>query len=90
LFTPFGRRRGILLGNQTSQFLANVYVNSLGHFVVRELRPALYARYVDDFLLFGEDKRELSVWRERLVEFLESFRLRLHEGKAASIECAMA
>ncbi len=82
LFTPFERRCGLPLGNQTSQFFANVYLNPLDHFVVRELRPGLYARYVDDFLLFGDDKQELASWRQRLVEFLANFRLRLHEGKS--------
>ncbi len=44
LFTPLERRRGLPIGNQTSQFFANVYLNALDHFVVRELRPALYLR----------------------------------------------
>ena len=48
LFTPYERRRGLPLGNQTSQFFANVYLNPLDHFVRRELRPAEYIRYVDD------------------------------------------
>jgi hypothetical protein len=40
LFTPFERRRGLPIGNQTSQFFANVYLNPLDHFALRELRPA--------------------------------------------------
>jgi RNA-directed DNA polymerase len=39
LFTPFERRRGLPLGNQTSQFFANVYLNPLDQIVNRELRP---------------------------------------------------
>lgn len=56
LFTPSLRRRGLPLGNQTSQFFANVYLNSLDHLVMRQLRPAAYARYVDDFVLLDQDK----------------------------------
>jgi retron-type reverse transcriptase len=82
LFTPFERRRGLPLGNQTSQFFANVYLNPLDHFVVRELRPGLYVRYVDDFLLFGEDKRELVQMRARLEHFLAVHRLRIHPRKS--------
>ncbi len=82
LFTPFARQRGLPLGNQTSQFFANVYLNPLDHFVARELRPGLYARYVDDFLLFGDDKQELAAWRAQLVEFLGALRLNLHAGKS--------
>ena len=37
LFTPHERRRGLPLGNQTSQFFANVYLDPLDHFVRTEL-----------------------------------------------------
>jgi len=45
LFTPMERRRGIPIGNQTSQFFANVYLNPLDHFVKDELRFGGYARF---------------------------------------------
>ncbi|MEZ5355838.1 MAG: hypothetical protein R2762_24655 [Bryobacteraceae bacterium] len=48
LFTPHERRRGLPLGNQTSQFFANVYLNPMDHMIDRNLRPGAYARYVDD------------------------------------------
>ncbi len=38
LFTPFVRRRGLPIGNQTSQFFANVYLDPLDHFVREQLR----------------------------------------------------
>jgi hypothetical protein len=49
------RPRGLPIGNLTSQFWANVYLNSFDHFVKRELHVAGYVRYVDDFVLFGGD-----------------------------------
>ncbi len=49
LFTPFERRRGLPIGNLTSQFFANLYLDCLDHFVKEVLR-APYLRYVDDFL----------------------------------------
>lgn len=82
LLTPLERRRGLPLGNQTSQFFANVYLNELDHFVLRDLRPREYCRYVDDFLLFHEDKALLRDARERIERRLEKLRLRLHEGKS--------
>lgn len=82
LFTPFSRRRGLPLGNQTSQFFANVYLNPLDHFVARELRAGAYIRYVDDFFLFGEDKETLAEARARIVSFLCTFRLSIHPGKS--------
>jgi len=81
LFTPFERRRGLPIGNQTSQFFANVYLNPLDHFALRELRPGLYLRYVDDFVLFGSDKRELRSMAERIREFLQGLRLSPHPRK---------
>ena len=50
LFTASERRRGIPIGNQTSQFFANVYLDSLDHFVKDRLGIRGYVRYVDDFL----------------------------------------
>lgn len=88
LFTPFERRRGLPIGNQTSQFLANVYLNPLDHFVLRELRPALYLRYVDDFVLFGDDKRELGRMMDKIGGLLDGLRLRLHERKSRAYCCA--
>jgi retron-type reverse transcriptase len=82
LFTPFERRRGLPLGNQTSQFFANVYLNPLDHFVRQTLRPALYVRYVDDFLLFARGKPELVECKRALESFLHTLRLRMHPGKS--------
>ena len=83
LFTPGERQRGIPIGNQTSQFLANVYLDPLDHFVKERLRFKGYVRYVDDFLLFSNDKRQLNEARERISEFLIQLRLRLHPRKNA-------
>jgi len=46
------RPRGLPIGNLTSQFWANCYLNPLDHFIKRELRCRGYLRYVDDFILF--------------------------------------
>ena len=54
LFTPFERRRGLPIGNLTSQLFANVYLDRFDHFVTEVLR-APYLRYVDDFALFADD-----------------------------------
>ena len=83
LFTPREHQRGIPIGNQTSQFFANVYLDPLDHFVKERLRFKGYVRYVDDFLLFSNDKRQLNEARERISEFLVQLRLRLHPRKNA-------
>ncbi|HEY9075858.1 MAG TPA: reverse transcriptase domain-containing protein [Anaerolineaceae bacterium] len=76
------RPRGLPIGNLTSQFWANIYLNSLDQYVKRELKCGAYLRYVDDFLLFGNDKKELARWREKIIQKLAELRLKLHEGRA--------
>ena len=51
--------QGIPIGNLTSQFGANVYLNSLDHFVSRNLRPGSYQRYMDDLLLMDTSREKL-------------------------------
>ncbi len=76
------RPRGLPIGNLTSQCWANCYMNPLDHFIRRELGCAAYLRYVDDFLLFGNDKKELLRWRDAIIKRLERLRLSLHTGSA--------
>jgi retron-type reverse transcriptase len=82
LFTPAERRRGIPIGNQTSQFFSNIYLDSLDHFIKERLGIQGYVRYVDDFLVFSDNKQHLGAIRERVKEFLVSLRLRLHPNKS--------
>ena len=74
------RPRGLPIGNLTSQFWANCYLNPLDHFVKRELHCAGYVRYVDDLLLFADDKRTLWTWHGAVVEWLAELRLTMHPG----------
>lgn len=53
------RLRGLPIGNLTSQFWANCYLNPFDHFVKQELRCRAYQRFVDDFLLFADTKSQL-------------------------------
>ena len=81
LLTPLERRRGLPIGNLTTQFFANVYLDGLDHFCKVVLRAKGYVRYVDDFALFHDDADRLQDWRERIVAFLAGRRLVLHEHK---------
>jgi len=76
------RPRGLPIGNLTSQFWANVYLDDLDQFVKRRLRCPAYLRYVDDFLLFAYDKSTLWEWREAVIERLARLRLTLHQERA--------
>lgn len=76
------RLRGLPIGNLTSQFWGNVYLNPLDQFIKRELKCKGYVRYVDDFLLFADDKKVLLEWRAAIINFLATLRQTLHEHRA--------
>lgn len=80
LFTPYERRRGLPIGNLTSQLFANVYLDRFDHFATEVLR-APYLRYVDDFALFADGPRQLEAWRARAAAYLGRRRLSLHPAK---------
>jgi retron-type reverse transcriptase len=82
LFDPYRRRRGLPIGNLTSQFSANLYLDAFDHWVTEVLR-APYVRYVNDFALFHDDPAVLAGWRERIARYLEGRRLKLHPRKTA-------
>lgn len=54
------RMTGLPIGNLTSQFYANIYLNKLDYFISNELGFDRYIRYVDDFVILSEDKEVLS------------------------------
>jgi len=87
LFEPFRRRRGLPIGNLTSQFFANLYLNCFDHWVT-EVLSAPYVRYVDDFALFHDDPKVLEEWQERIDRYLEGRRLKLHPRKTAILPTA--
>ena len=81
LFTPFERPGGLPIGNQTSQFFGNVYLDGLDHYIKEELRLPGYVRYVDDVVVFDNDKRRLHQTRQAMTDFCATRRLRLHPRK---------
>lgn len=81
LFTPFERRRGLPIGNLTSQFFANVYLNAFDHFVKEKLRVPFYLRYVDDSAFVHDSPVYLQSLLTPVQNFLDRFRLKLHVAK---------
>jgi RNA-directed DNA polymerase len=74
--------QGLPIGNLTSQFFANVYMNELDSFVKRKLKAKYYMRYVDDFLLISKNIKELKLWKLKIKIFLkERLKLELNEKK---------
>jgi len=75
--------RGMPLGNLTSQFFANVYLNELDQFVKHKLRAKYYIRYVDDFVVFHQSRKVLKEYKEKIDSFLrDNLDLRLHPDKS--------
>ena len=74
------------LGNLTSQFFANIYLNELDQFVKHKLKARYYIRYVDDFVLLHSSKSQLKIWKKQIQEFLkEKLKLELHPDKSKII-----
>jgi RNA-directed DNA polymerase len=75
-------RKGVPIGNLTSQLFANVYMNEFDQFVKQELKIKHYARYTDDFVLLSHDRDELVSLLPKIEQFLsEHLRLSLHPNK---------
>ncbi len=80
MHAPMGK--GLPIGNLTSQFFANVYLNELDQFVKHKLKVRCYGRYVDDIILFHEDATLLNHWYDEIEIFLaEDLKMRLHPNK---------
>jgi hypothetical protein len=74
--------KGLPIGNLTSQFFSNVYLDVLDRYVKHGLRCKYYCRYVDDFIMMSEDPHQLNEWHRDLSGFLvESLMLELHQDK---------
>jgi len=77
---------GMPLGNLTSQFFANVYLNELDYFVKHKLRAKYYIRYVDDFVILHKSKEQLEKWKQKIDNFLKKeLKLELHPNKSRII-----
>jgi len=81
LFTPHERRIGIPIGNLTSQFFANIYLDGFDHYVTEQLGGHAYIRFMDDFLLFSDSTRELREALAAMDAYLAKLRLALHPRK---------
>ena len=85
------RPRGLPIGNLTSQFWSNCYMNPLDQFVKRQLRCPAWLRYVDDMAAFSDSKQQLWEWKAAILERLQSLRLTVHEESAqvAPVACGI-
>jgi len=80
LFTPHLRKKGLPIGNLTSQFWANVYMDGFDHYMKEKMRLP-YIRYVDDFVVFSKEKQRLHWAKVEIEEYLNYLRLITHPRK---------
>jgi retron-type reverse transcriptase len=74
--------KGMPLGNQTSQFFANLYLSELDYFIKHTLRVKHYIRYVDDFIILSRSREELDAHQVKIKDFLfYRLKLTLHPQK---------
>ncbi|MBY0317003.1 MAG: RNA-directed DNA polymerase [Bdellovibrionales bacterium] len=74
--------RGLPIGNLTSQFFANVYMNELDQYAKHILRARYYYRYVDDIVILDPSSDRLNRWLDCLQEYLmDRLKLEFHPFK---------
>ncbi len=75
------------LGNLTSQFFANVYLNELDQFIKHKLKIKYYIRYVDDFVILHNSKEILKNYQSKINEFLKTnLKIELHPEKSSILK----
>ncbi len=80
LHAPLGK--GLPIGNLTSQFFANLYMDELDQYAKHVLKARYYGRYVDDVVILDEDPDILNMWYEQMDEFIKSkLAIHLHPNK---------
>jgi retron-type reverse transcriptase len=77
-------KKGIPLGNLTSQLFANIYMNEFDQFVKQDLKVKYYARYTDDFVIVSDDEDYLKYILKPMADFLDKkLKLTLHPQKVS-------
>ncbi|SDU96614.1 RNA-directed DNA polymerase [Pseudomonas vancouverensis] len=74
-------RLGLPIGNLSSQFFANVYLDALDQFAKHQLGAKHYVRYVDDFVFLHESPQQLNQWLAQVEAFLPSLGAKLNPTK---------
>ncbi|MFH1462681.1 MAG: RNA-directed DNA polymerase [bacterium] len=65
------RGRGLPIGNYSSQFFANLYLNELDQFIKRKLKCQYYLRYVDDLVLLDKSREKFKIFRNKINLYLK-------------------
>lgn len=81
------RGKGLPIGNMSSQFLSIFFLNELDHEIVHKYHMKYYVRYMDDMLIFCEDRERLKKIKKVIQDTLEKkYLLRVNEKKSSIVE----
>lgn len=72
IYSNLNSKLGIPIGNYTSQYFANIYLNELDHYVKEKLNIKHYIRYMDDFVMVLDDKKEAKMVLKQIRTFLKT------------------
>jgi len=64
--------KGVPIGNLTSQFFANLYLAGLDHYILEQLKPSAYCRYMDDFVVWAPSMAELKAMLAQISLYVGS------------------
>lgn len=81
------RKYGLPIGNLTSQHFANLYLNPVDQWLQHDPRVPRWLRYVDDLMIFGDDKAALWTVLHELRDRLAALRLSVHAHKCELYRC---
>lgn len=75
-------QKGLPIGNLSSQCLSIYYLNEVDHYIIHDLHLKHYVRYMDDFLIFHEDKEYLQICKKKIIDILKNdYKLKINEKK---------
>lgn len=62
---------GVPIGNLTSQYFANIYLNELDYYVKHIIKNETYVRYMDDFVLLYPTKEQAEIAKKQILDFVQ-------------------
>jgi hypothetical protein len=76
---------GLPIGNYTSQWFSNFFMQGFDHYIKEKLKVDYYIRYVDDLVILGGNKRELHKVRKSIDKYLRTVNLKLKNNWQISL-----
>ena len=69
--------KGLPIGNYTSQWFSNFFLEGLDHYIKEKLKIKYYIRYVDDLVLLGANKKKLHKAKRKIDIYLKKIKLKI-------------